>query len=501
MLNLFRSVVFILFLNWLPLTQATTNCAEVTQIPVVECEALLDLYNNTGGPHWKNHTGWNETNTPCDWGGVTCSNSLENLKYLSNLDLFNNHLNGSIPDSLGNLSSLWGLDLSSNQLDDLIPGSLGKLNNLHVLYLFNNQLIGSIPESLGNLNNLQTLNLSGNQLSGPIPEFLGKSKLKNLQELSLERNQFSGYIPESLGNLDKLKYLYLFDNKLSGTIPNSLEKLGGLQGLQLDYNQLNGTIPEFLGNLNNLQFLGLANNKFIGSIPESLGNLSKLVALALENNRLSGSIPESLGNINSLEFLSLSNNKFRGLIPESLGSLNNLVWLAMSNNELCGDIPSSLINLKLKVLTLDNNHLTTSDPMLIKFLNRLDPSWEISQTPPYDCSSLSVKLIYFSATTTLDGTYFEWETGTENDSVGFHLWQAKPLEGNCEQFTNETQLTGKMIPSQGDENGGAYYEYRYEGSVNIPNSCYGLEERETSGKRNFYLIGPGIEKWKTFSIE
>lgn len=50
MLNLFRSVVFILFLNWLPLTQATTNCAEVTQIPVVECEALLDLYNNTVDP-------------------------------------------------------------------------------------------------------------------------------------------------------------------------------------------------------------------------------------------------------------------------------------------------------------------------------------------------------------------------------------------------------------------------------------------------------------------
>ena len=58
-----------------------------------------------------------------------------------------------------------------------------------------------------------------------------------------------------------------------------------------------------------------------------------------------------------------------------------------------------------------------------------------------------------------------------------------------------------MISSQGDENGGAFYKYRYEGLVNAPPSCYGLEERETSGKRNFYVIGPGIEKWKTFSIE
>jgi CSLREA domain-containing protein len=112
-----------------------------------------------------------------------------------------------------------------------------------------------------------------------------------------------------------------------------------------------------------------------------------------------------------------------------------------------------------------------------------------------------VELIEFTAIPNEKSILFKWETGAERHTAGFYLWQAEPLEGNCEQFTHEIKLTDKAIPSQGNENEGAYYEYRYEGPINASDSCYGLEERETSGKRNFYIIGPGIEKWKTFSIE
>lgn len=112
-----------------------------------------------------------------------------------------------------------------------------------------------------------------------------------------------------------------------------------------------------------------------------------------------------------------------------------------------------------------------------------------------------VELVEFTAIPNEKNILFKWETGAERYSAGFYLWQAEPLEGNCEQFTHEIKLTDKAILPQGNENGGAYYEYLYEGPVNVASSCYGLEERETSGKRNFYIIGPGIEKWKTFSIE
>ena len=167
--------------SWLPFAHAETDCGSVTEIPQVECEALLDLYHSTDGPNWKNNTGWHANNTPCNWYGVSCSGG-----YVTSIYLHYNQVSGTIPESLGNLSNLTRLNLSYGQLTGSIPESLGNLNNLQNLQLYNNQLSGSLPESLGNLSNLQNFHLGNNQLSNPIPESLGN--LNNLQSLHLGGN-------------------------------------------------------------------------------------------------------------------------------------------------------------------------------------------------------------------------------------------------------------------------------------------------------------------------
>ncbi|MEN8220437.1 MAG: hypothetical protein ABFS56_29630, partial [Pseudomonadota bacterium] len=68
---LLSSVLGLVFL--LPLAQAATDCAAVTEIPSTECQALIALYNSTDGANWSNKTGWNLTNTPCSWYGIQCS--------------------------------------------------------------------------------------------------------------------------------------------------------------------------------------------------------------------------------------------------------------------------------------------------------------------------------------------------------------------------------------------------------------------------------------------
>jgi Leucine-rich repeat (LRR) protein len=432
-------VGFIFLLGCLPLAQAETDCATVTQIPQAECEALVDLYTSTDGAKWRNKTGWNVTNTPCNWYGVSCDGehvirlyqygdadqylrgglrgaipeSLGNLKHLERLDLSFKKLNGSIPESLGhlknlefinlwfnelsgsipesllNLKKLAELDLSRNQLSGSMPESLGNVKSLQYLALYRNKFSGSIPESLGNLKKLVELDLGYNQLNGSIPESLGN--LKNLETLSLDGNQLSGSIPESLGNLRGLKFFYLENNQLSGSIPESLGNLSNLKTLFLYYNQLSGSIPESLGNLQSLEVLFLFDNQLSGSISESLGNLQSLIFLYLDGNKLSGYIPESLGNLQSLAILYLSDNKLSGSLPESLGNLSSLEELDLYNNELCGDIPLSLMNLsQLSWLSLDNNHLTASDPALIQWLNSKNPSWE-TQTP---CPKPQTCLVY-----------------------------------------------------------------------------------------------------------
>jgi Leucine-rich repeat (LRR) protein len=242
----------------------TAICPNVAEIPQSECNALVHLYNNTDGKNWRYNTGWNMTNAPCGWKGVSCSDG-----HVTKIELVDNQLKGYIPESIGNLGNLTELNLGSNKLSGPIPESIGKLGKLTKLYLRWNQLSGPIPESIGNLGNLTGLYLWNNQLSGPIPESIGN--LGNLTGLNLGSNKLSGPIPESIGNLGKLTWLNLIWNQLSGPIPESIGNLGNLTELDLRWNQLSGPIPESIGNLDNLSSLYVSGNKFsCDEIPSSL---------------------------------------------------------------------------------------------------------------------------------------------------------------------------------------------------------------------------------------
>ena len=145
---------------------------------------------------------------------------------LQELELFWNHLSGSIPTELGNLVNLRSLSAGQNELSGSIPKELGQLGSLTGLDLWDNQLTGTIPPELGNLASLGFLNLSGNQLSGAIPVELGN--LVNLWLLNLGGNDIEGSIPVDLGYLVNLWLLSLEGNPLSGPVPMSLTNLTGL---------------------------------------------------------------------------------------------------------------------------------------------------------------------------------------------------------------------------------------------------------------------------------
>ena len=201
---------------------AAINCASVSGIPPVECEALLALYNSTGGPSWTVNTGWNVTNTPCSWYGVMCGSGR-----VVKLDLSDNRLLGAIPPQLANLAGLREFYLSFNQLSGPIPPELSNLSNLNSLDVSANQLTGAIPPGLSNLSRLKILDLSSNLLTGTIPATLGN--LAKLEFLILGSNQLSGTVPPQLGGLTNLLSLTLSDNLLlSGALPH------GLSGLSLE---------------------------------------------------------------------------------------------------------------------------------------------------------------------------------------------------------------------------------------------------------------------------
>lgn len=172
------------------------SCANVTEIPRQDCEALIALYQSTNGDNWTDNNGWLQNNTPCSWIGVNCSMMLHKVTHVM---LSENNLQGVLPPSLGNFTGLAWLDLSDNNLT------------------------GSIPPELTNTP-VENIVLGNNALTGLIPEGLGKSG-SPLMVLDLGNNQLSGPLPDSLGNLTSLSILFVQDNPLSGPLPATLTDL------------------------------------------------------------------------------------------------------------------------------------------------------------------------------------------------------------------------------------------------------------------------------------
>ena len=97
-------------------------CTTQQAVPRVECEALVELYQRTDGPHWLHQAGWLVEPNVCAWSGVTCAGGR-----VAELHLNANRLQGPMPRSLGTLSALSVLRLENNSLAGAIPFEICKL--------------------------------------------------------------------------------------------------------------------------------------------------------------------------------------------------------------------------------------------------------------------------------------------------------------------------------------------------------------------------------------
>ena len=152
---------------------------DLEQLGLLFCEdidrdALVALYDSTGGYRWRFHTTGSATLPSATWHGVytdengRCHGGAPGRQPVDRYPtrrtgrsfradrpaLWDNRLSGPIPLELGNLSNLTELFLDDNWLSGRIPAELGQLSNLAELTLNDNNLRGPIQPELGGLHNL-----------------------------------------------------------------------------------------------------------------------------------------------------------------------------------------------------------------------------------------------------------------------------------------------------------------------------------------------------------
>lgn len=94
----------------------TYTAAEVRQ-------ALMDIYDATGGSRWSEKEGWTGEGEISSWHGITCDASGN----VTAIDLASNNLTGKLPDVFDRFPKLRTLDLSGNAIEGEIPQTLSKL--------------------------------------------------------------------------------------------------------------------------------------------------------------------------------------------------------------------------------------------------------------------------------------------------------------------------------------------------------------------------------------
>lgn len=166
---------------------------------------------------------------PCrnNWYGVTC-NTKGNV---ISLHLFENALDGLLPDSLGDLKYLKHLtianDAREHEGDDnphrntiylWNPNVFAKLTNLEEINMQHLGMKGYLTDSLYNLYKLKYLNIGYNMLEGPLKDDPGWAYFTEVRFIELMSNRINGPLPTYWKYLPKLEYLDVSYNNFTGPI-------------------------------------------------------------------------------------------------------------------------------------------------------------------------------------------------------------------------------------------------------------------------------------------
>lgn len=169
-------------------------------------KAMVEFYQSTNGDQWSNNTNWCTDKPVEEWFGVMTN---PGYPYVRHLYLSGNNLSGQLPggDCLQRMVGLNSLNLWENQIGGTIPESLTHNFTTNGLLMDNNLLTGEIPATLFDLPYFNRFEVGENNLTGPIP-----ANISHLMDdaflINIAGNDLSGEVPETVVNHPRFSQLW-----------------------------------------------------------------------------------------------------------------------------------------------------------------------------------------------------------------------------------------------------------------------------------------------------
>lgn len=240
-------------------------------VSVRECEALIDLYRDTGGTNWREKTHWIEAVqfkpekdysesavNVCKWRGIKCDGQWK----IVGIELTNNNLTNKLSTSFKHLINLETLNLSDNpnfnaEFKQEFRSSLTKLKEIN-LSSTKTKNLNNLPE---NLEKLIAQKLTLREIPG-LP-----TELKELDLSNGDLNAVQNISP--FFQAGKLEKLLLQNSKLRGVMPTSVNFQTTIKEINLSNNQFSGKLPSWVKNLTSQKVkLNFSDNYFIWPFPD-----------------------------------------------------------------------------------------------------------------------------------------------------------------------------------------------------------------------------------------
>ncbi len=325
--------------------QANFSITILDVVEVVSEEDLLlvtEFYNSTNGDNWANNSGWLSEEPIGNWYGITVDGDK-----IIKIDLRNNNLVGTVPNSALDISYLDTLLLSGNSLTDLPP--LNEIPGIKLLDISQNLLSFSVFEEfssadntvyspqrplleevniLAQLNDVVTLNraIPGQQLSyswfknGQTYAGTGPSIQVTAESFAAEGKytvQVTSALIPNLSINSKSINLKVSSLERDSTVLVALyDSLGG-DSWTKKANWKTGKVTDWEGVQfveNRLVGINFADNNLAGVVPEEINDALELINVDLSGNQITG-LPKI--TLTGQTTFNVSNNRldFADLIP------------------------------------------------------------------------------------------------------------------------------------------------------------------------------------------